>query len=145
MTLLNYVEDLTMGSAPWDIFTEYQPDTTAALKELRQKYFEAEYPDAASIEEVIEDADADGTCSILDIEEIGLESIDVPRGGDCGSANPLSTKKLIELYGTDKPTRQQIEGNDDFFDDIARGCAIYIIAYKSEKPSEIYFAGMSYD
>ena len=38
-----------------------------------------------------------------------------------------------------------IEANDDFFDLIERGRGVYIIAFDQGKPSEICFAGYSYD
>jgi hypothetical protein len=33
----------------------------------------------------------------------------------------------------------------DFFEDIERGQAIYFVLYHDGKPTEIFFAGMSYD
>jgi len=38
-----------------------------------------------------------------------------------------------------------IEQNMDFLDDIERGEGIYVIVYKEASPSEIFFAGFSYD
>lgn len=147
-----------MGGEPWDYFTPYQADINAALQDLRQREFKAgrynpamPFPHAgiqpkaagpgaqhASIDEAQSDADADGTRSILDIERIGTTP-------DYGVACPLSKETLIEQFGTDKPTREMIEKNHDIFEDIERGQAIYIIVYMNDKPTEIFFAGYSYD
>ncbi len=147
-----------MGGEPWDYFTAYQEDINAALQELRQREFKAgrynpvmpfphqgKQPNAAApgaqhatIDEAQTDADADGTRSILDIERIGTTP-------DYGVACPLSKEELIEHFGTDKPTREMISKNYDLFEDIERGQAIYIIVYKNDKPSEIFFAGYSFD
>jgi len=81
-----------MGAEPYYYFVPYQADINAALRTLRQREFEAgRYnpvmpfpsrflplgPDSPSpgrrhdsIEEALEDSDADGTRSILDIERV---------------------------------------------------------------------------
>lgn len=92
----------------------------------------------ASIEEAIAASDADGTRSILDMNRVGERP-------DCGIVVPLATKRLKELCGTQQPTREMIEQNMDFYEGIERGHGIYIIVYKDGKPSEIFFAGYSYD
>ena len=35
--------------------------------------------------------------------------------------------------------------NMEFFEEIERGQGIYIVVYKDDSPSEILFAGISYD
>jgi hypothetical protein len=146
-----------MGGHPWFYFVPYQPDINIALQDLRRREFEAgrynpvvwfppfpvdlnAAPGAqhASIEEAIEDADADGTRSILDIERIS----DTP---DYAAVVQLAEDELLDLFGTDKPTREMIEENDDLFERLERGQGVYLIAYQNEEPSEIYFAGYSYD
>ena len=147
-----------MGGHPWFYFVAYQSDISGALQELRRREFEAgrynpamwmpPFPvDAnspapgaqhASIEEAMEDADADGTRSILDMERIS----DTP---DYGAVVALPNEVLLDLFGTDKPTREMIEDNDDLFEMLERGQGVYVIAYQDDKPSEIYFAGYSYD
>jgi hypothetical protein len=147
-----------MGGHPWFCFVAYQSDINRALQELRRREFEAgrynpvmweppfpvdlntPEPGArhASIEQAMEAADADGTRSILDMERIS----DTP---DYGAVVPLPDEELIDLFGTDKPTRAMIEDNDDLFDMLERGRGIYVIAYRDDEPSEIYFAGYSYD
>jgi hypothetical protein len=58
---------------------------------------------------------------------------------------PLDETVLQQLYGTTRPTREMIEHNMDFFEEIERGHGIYIIVYKDTSPDEIFFAGYSYD
>ncbi|HEX3247826.1 MAG TPA: hypothetical protein VHS05_00255 [Pyrinomonadaceae bacterium] len=146
-----------MGGHPWFYFVPYQSDINIALQDLRRREFKAgrynpvmwmppfpvdlnAAPGAqhASIEEAMEDADADGTRSILDMERIS----DTP---DYGAVVPLAEDELLDLFGTGKPTRKMIEDNDDLFERLERGQGVYLIAYQDEEPSEIYFAGYSYD
>ena len=148
-----------MGGHSYYYAVPYENDINRALQSLRVREFEAgrynpavpflEYSiDAsltpspgrkhASIQEAVEASDADGTRSILDIEKIGSEP-------DFGVAAELSPERLNELYGTDKPTREMVAENMDFFEDVERGQAIYFLIFKDGKPSEIFFAGMSYD
>jgi hypothetical protein len=92
----------------------------------------------ASIQEALEASEADGTRSILDIERIVDKA-------DFGVAVLLPSERLNELYATDKPTREMVANNMHFFEDIERGQAIYFVLFRDGKPSEILFAGMSYD
>ncbi len=147
-----------MGGESWFYFVPYQADINRALQALRAREFRAgrynpvtpflEFPvDAAapgpgaqhaSIEDAIEDADADGTRSILDMERISDEA-------DYGAVRRLSDDELMELFGTSTPTREMIESNDELFEALERGQGVYIIAYRDDKPSEIFFAGYSFD
>src|SRR5262249_44951519 len=139
-------------------FVKYQPDVENALNELREQEFRAgRYnpvirflqfpispnspapgPQHASIEDAFADAAEDGTRSILDIFAVAEEP-------EFGTAAPLSKDVLQELYGTTQPTREMIEQNMDFFDDLERGHSVYTVAYKDEKPDELFFAGYSFD
>lgn len=147
-----------MGGEPWYYFVPYNADLSKALKELKQREFKAgryspvvmlpEFPVTEKslapgaqhrlIEEALEASDADGTRSILDMERIG-------KSADLGVVVPLLNSRLEELYGTERPTRETIEENMDFFEEIERGQGICIIVYAGDKPSEIFFAGYSYD
>ncbi len=147
-----------MGGEPYWYFVKYKPDLDLLLDELRQREFQAgRYnpvmpflpfpigPNAPapgaqhdSIEEALEDADADGTRSILDIQAIAEES-------DFCVAAPLDEESLESLYGTKQPTRQQIEENMDFLEDVERGHCVYALAYKNGQPDEVMFAGYSFD
>jgi hypothetical protein len=147
-----------MGAEPYWYFVDYRPDIDEALQELRNREFKAgrynpvtpsiDFPigptspapgaEHDSIEEAFEDADADGTRSILDIQGIADEM------NFCVAA-PLSDEVVESLYGTVQPTHQMIEQNMDFFEDLERGHGIYIVVYKDGKPDEIFFAGYSFD
>jgi hypothetical protein len=147
-----------MGGQPWFYFVEYQSDVGSALHQLQKREFEAgrynpvvmfpEFPVTPaspspgakhrSIAEALEASDADGTRSVLDMESVGNEM-------GAGVMVALPAAQLLELFGTDRPSRAMIEGNMDFFNELERGHGIYIIAYGNDKPSEIFFAGYSYD
>jgi hypothetical protein len=147
-----------VGGHPYWYIVPYQSNLQSALDDLRQREFKAgrynpvvpfpEFPvepdspapgaQHSTIDEALEDSDADGTRSILDIMRIG----DSP---DYSTASPVDAELLEEVFGTTRPTREMIEDNMDFLEDIERGQAAYIILYASDKPSEILFAGYSFD
>jgi hypothetical protein len=147
-----------MGAHPYWYTVKYKANTQAALDELRQREFRAgrynpvmpfiTFPitDASpapgaehdSIEEAMEEADADGTRSILDIDKISDEP-------DFCKATPMAAELLEELYGTTQPTRSQVEENMDFLEDLERGHALYTTLYKDGQPDELFFAGYSFD
>ena len=147
-----------MGAHPYWYFVKYQPNPQKALDQLRESEFEAgRYnpvirflgfpvgPDApapgaqhSSIEEAMQDAAADGTRSILDIHAIAEEP-------DFGVAAPLPSEVLESFYGTAQPTREMVEQNMDFLEDVERGQCVYMVVYKGGKPSELFFAGYSFD
>jgi hypothetical protein len=147
-----------MGAHAYFYFVKHQADLNKALQELRRQEFQAgrynpviPFPNFpigprspspgaqhASIEEAFEDADADGTRSILDLDHFSDEP-------DFGAVTPLDDQTLEDLFGTTRPTREMIEQNMDFFEDIDRGQGVSIIVYKNDKPDEIFFAGYSYD
>lgn len=142
-----------MGAHPFWYTVKYRQDVDAALEELRQREFSAgrynpvmpfislpitpSSPAPGSRHRTIQDAldasDADGARSILDINSIA----DKP---DFGVAAPLSKEVLESLYGTDQPTRAAVEANREFFEDIERGHAVYIVLYANGVPSELLFA-----
>jgi len=148
-----------MGGHPYYYAVPYELDVNRALQSLRSREFEAgrynpavrfpafqfDEPNVpspgkrhASIAKALEASDADGTRSILDIERVG-------ESPDFGVAVRLPAEQLRNLYGTDKPTREMIASNMDFLEDIERGQAIYFVVFKAEEPSELFFAGYSYD
>ncbi len=132
-----------MGGEAWDYFVPYEANVQAAMEKLRDREFRAgrfngSEENPATIDEAREVADADGTRSILDIDRVGDEP-------DFGVVVPLSSGQLVEYYGTERPTHEMIEENNEFFEEIERGQGVYIIVYKDDKPSEIFFGGYSYD
>jgi len=132
-----------MGAEPWSNFTPYDANIQRALDRLRVQVFAAgEYRYAeenpSSIDEALEIADADGTCSILDIQQISSQP-------DFCCAAPFSPSELKSHFGTDRPTRADIAGAVEYWDNLERGQARYAIVYADGEPSEIYFAGYSFD
>jgi hypothetical protein len=149
-----------MGAEPYWYFEKFDGDVDAVLQSLRQREFAAgRYnpviastwqlfpigPDSpapgaqhSSIEEAMEAADADGTRSILDLDHVADEP-------DFCAVVPLADDVLEGLYGTTQPTREMVEHNMDFLEDVERGQGVYIIMYKNGKPDEICFAGYSFD
>jgi len=147
-----------MGAHPYWYFEAYDPDLGAVLEKLRQREFKAgrynpvmrfiEFPITpqspspgarhSSIEKALKASEADGTRSILDISKIADEPADY-------TASPLPDDVLERLFGTTKPTRATVEENMEFFEDIERGQAIYIVLYENDRPTEILFAGYSFD
>ncbi len=132
-----------MGAEPWDYFVPYEENVQQALEKLRRREFQAgrfrgSELRPGTMEEAMENMDADGTGSILDIIRVADEP-------DFCAVVPLSDEELTEYFGTTQPTRQMIQDNNDFYENIERGQGIYIVAYQGGKPSEIYFAGYSFD
>jgi hypothetical protein len=132
-----------MGAEPWSCFTKHDPNVQRALDRLRDEEFKAgryryaeENP--SSIDEALEIADADGTASILDIARIADEP-------DYGCAAPFTPAELQQYFGTEQPSRADVEQADEFWDDLERGQARYAVVYNNGQPSELYFAGYSFD
>lgn len=147
-----------MGAHPYWYAVKYRPEIDVVLEDLRKREFRAgrynpvmrfiSFPITAAspspgpqhrtIADAIAAADADGTRSILDITGIADEP-------DFGVACPLPEEVLESLYGTTQPTLTAVEQNMDFLEDVERGQAVYVICYQSGSPSDIFFAGYSYD
>jgi hypothetical protein len=143
-----------MGAEPWDYFVPYRGDIAGALEALRQQEFSAGRYNmgwrgvpASSIAEAIENADADGTRSILDIVVIAETPFDLDSGDyPFGTVVPLSDDQLLEHCGTTKPSRADLKKAGGFPEWVDRGFGVYIIVHDdSGRPSEIYFGGYSYD
>ncbi len=132
-----------MGAEPYDYTVPYEPDIQAALAKLRQQVFASGAFNGAELnpstpEEALEMTEADGTRSILDISRIS----ETP---EFFCAAPLTPDDLQRYFGTDKPTKAMITQSDEFWDDLDRGMARYVILYENEEPKQIYFAGYSFD
>jgi len=147
-----------MGAHPYYYFVEHQPDVEAALQDLRQREFQAgrynpvqPFPDFPvcpdspspgakhrSIDEAREDADEDGTRSILDIEAVS----DIP--GLCVAA-PFGKEELERYFGTDHPTKEMVSRRLNFLTTIERGHCIHFTVFEGDQPSELFFAGYSFD
>ena len=146
-----------MGGHPWWYLVPYETDVAKSLAALRQREFEAgRYNPAepfpsfpvdlkhapgrkhSSIDAARQAADADGTRSILDVSRISTKP-------DFDAVAPLDETELMELFGTTEPTVADIENGDELFDQIERGQGVYVVVYEDDEPSQIFFAGYSYD
>ena len=58
---------------------------------------------------------------------------------------PLDEGELMEFFGTAEPPAKDVEECDDLFEQIERGQGVYVVVYENHKPSQILFAGYSYD
>jgi len=91
----------------------------------------------SSIEELVERAGESGTHSILDISKVTARP-------SRGCAAPLTKRQLKKLFGTTKPTREQLEARlYDLMNLRSPWRASYVVVYRGEKPREICFAGSS--
>lgn len=147
-----------MGGHAYYYIVKYQKDIQAALDALREQEFKAgrynpalrniEFPISASspapgpkhatIEEAREASGEEGTRSILDVESIGEEP-------DFFVAAPLDEETVQSYFNTNHPTRQMVEDNMDFLEEVERGQCVYLTLYRNNEPDEILFAGYSFD
>lgn len=147
-----------MGAHAYYYYVDYDPDLGKALRTLREREFRAgRYhpvmmfppfplepsspapgPAHSSIDKAVDASGEDGTRSILDLERIGTKP-------DYRVAAVLSDGELIRLFGTNRPTREQIEESDELFEEIERGMGVCIVVYSDGAPREIFFAGYSFD
>jgi hypothetical protein len=146
-----------MGGHPWWYLVPYEKDVANSLEALRQREFKAgrynpaeDFPrfpvDLAhapgckhsSIEDAREDSDADGTRSILDVSRVAAKP-------DFDAVAPVDEDELMEFFGTTRPTAEDMENCDELFEQIERGQGIYVVVYDNDEPTQIFFAGYSYD
>lgn len=145
-----------MGSVSWRTTTKFDPDVRVALRHAQEETFaRGEYgfaykmsrlyramgkeppamptkPKARTIEEARKNAAEDGTCSVLDVYELG------PKPGP-GVAGPLTIDAR-------KPTSEDIAAAlPDLYERLGRGEAGYLICHENGKPVSIWFVGMSFD
>jgi hypothetical protein len=92
-----------------------------------------------TIDELLEMVAEDGTHSILDIQRTGTAA-------DFGVATPMSAEQLAEFFGTDRPTREQVEvAWFEAAEELERWQALYTIVYRNGEPHEYAFVGCSGD
>ena len=132
-----------MGAEPYQYVVPYEPDIEVALDKLRRRVFESKEFNGVELdpptpEAAFELTGADGTRSILDISRIS----DQP---DFCCAAPLTSEELERYFGTQKPSEVMVRDHDDFWDDLERGMARYVILFEGDEPTGIYFAGYSFD
>jgi len=146
-----------MGGHAYWYYVPYQPNIQTALDALREREFRAgRYnpvmpfidfplePDAPApgnqhrtIADALEDSAEDGTRSILDLERVGMKP-------DFCTVVAVPASELEGLYGTANPTREMVE-DMEFFEEVDRGHGVYVVLYENDQPSEILFAGVSFD
>lgn len=175
-----------MGGSEWQYFVPYQADIEKALQELRQAEFETGdfyYPDDTYREHTEEErwnwlrygVPLPGSEGLPKPDTIkNLLQLKAEEGTgtilDIDSAYPLSSEQLIEIFGTDKPTRALVDAalaqppyyiskSPPYHQDNLlsltrylqkranrwRGDGTYIIVYKDDQPDEILFIGYSGD
>jgi hypothetical protein len=148
-----------MGGHAYWYFVPYESNVQRALDALRTREFKAgrynpvipflkfgapgffdQAPGAQhrSIDDAMNDAAEDGTRSILDISRVGTRS-------DFGVTAPVPPDQLEEWFGTDRPTRGMLEDADELFESLDRGQCVYVVVYENGQPSELFFAGYSFD
>jgi hypothetical protein len=147
-----------MGAHPYYYSVKYQPDAAAALEDLRQREFQAgrynpvlpflrfpirpDSPAPGAKHQSIDEARAasaeSGTRSILDI-------IGVAEEPDFFIAAPLPNAKLEQYFGTVQPTKEMVSKTLKFIEAIERGHCIYFTVFEDGRPSELIFAGYSFD
>lgn len=95
-----------------------------------------------TIDELLQSRGESGTHSILDM-------VRVSPTPELGAVSPLPKSEVVKVFGSEMPTRLQIEKKTKA--GALEGCTskrwqgIYIIAYQDAKPVEILFAGCSGD
>ncbi len=145
-----------MGSVSWKTTTEFDVDIERALRRAQEETFaRGEYgftykmtrlyrsigkpppalpptPKARSIDDARKLAAEDGTCSVLDVYELGKKPAP-------GVAAPLT-------IDVNAPTKEDIENAlPDLYESLGRGEAGYLVCHENGKPVSIWFIGMSFD
>lgn len=96
-------------------------------------------PVAQSIAHARELSEACGTCSVLDVYEIGKKP-------GLGVAGQFPTKTILARLGTDRPSLDQLETVlGTFYEDLKRGHCAYFVCYLHGIPSHYLFIGMTPD
>ena len=137
-----------MGPTAWKCFAPFEADAEDVLDKARLRAFETRAygkpyargePQPETIELLIAEFPEAGTCSVIDVAEIG----DAP-GMAC--AGPFPAEVLKDALGSVRPTRAQAEGGiAGLYAHLERGDAAYVVCFAKGKPSEVLFLGYSFD
>jgi len=147
-----------MGGHFWFYFVPYQADIRRALLELRDREFKAgrynpvmrlpEFPVSeaspspgakhSSIAKALAASGEAGTRCILDMNDVAANSAHFVVA-------PFPEDRLRALYGTTQPTREAVDPDMEFSEELERGQGTYVVLYKDGRPDEILFAGYSFD
>ena len=140
-------KEIKMGAESYRSVTKYQEDTEQALSDLQQQIFAAgeyrysEDAEAGDIDEAREFAAEDGTKSVLDIYGIS----DEPTMAHAALVTDDEARSWFGCTEIDEKDIHKIDDCSDFWTSMDRGEARYLILYKDGKPSQYYFAGLSFD
>jgi hypothetical protein len=92
-----------------------------------------------TIEELLDQAAESGTHSVLDITRTAA------RRGD-GAAAPLPGRELRQIFGTERPTREQVEERvEDVWERLSPWQAYYVVTHRDGRPEGYAFVGCSGD
>ncbi len=140
------------GASGWSYFVPYELNIKAVLERLRWDVFrkgnyyklrreqKAKSPDQALLLN-----DTEGTHSIIDIQKVAP----FPSSScEFGTVCPLSAAALVELFGTEKPSRAQVDAlaqDNRLLSHFQRWSGVYVVVYEGSTPKWLYFAGYSGD
>jgi hypothetical protein len=135
------------GAAP--AFEDFVPpdpqiwDDPSELASWRAMYDEelkrSSRPAPDSPDALVKHNGEEGTHSIIDIARVNESTAAAGSG-------PLSASQLVELFGTERPTRSMVSAKESELQ-TARGrwLCTYVVVYDGETPSELFFTGYSGD
>jgi hypothetical protein len=152
-----------MGSKAWRALTPFDPDVRKALSRIQDEVFaRGEFgfhhwlrsaylrrgepppempaePVAQSIDHARELSEGCGTCSVLDVQDIGQKP-------GFGVAGQFPAKTVLARLGTDHPSLDQLETVlGEFYEDLKRGHCAYFVCHLHGIPSHYLFIGMTPD
>lgn len=124
-----------MSTEPFEYTVPYEPDIQAALDKLRQHAFRALGVEGSIDPEKLLEADSEE-----DIPPIGYinQISDSPK---LYCASRLTDDELDEYFETLTPTLDHLQMSREFWEDIDRGTARYVVLYEGNLPQRICFAG----
>jgi hypothetical protein len=94
---------------------------------------------ARSIQALVELAEDSGTHSIIDIQRISGRP-------EFAAASPVPVQDLLKAFGTDRPTREQVDASNLPFSEVLLPWhAVFFTIYRDRKPVEYMFIGCSGD
>jgi hypothetical protein len=65
---------------------------------------------------------------------------------EIGYLSPITTHELTRMFGTEKPTKSQVQGKLSYIAELCdRMLGKYVMVYEDNKPVEVLFAGYSAD
>jgi hypothetical protein len=136
--LIAYYEALAAHSDRMTSAAEVaHPELMRRLDTIEAASMETESP-PGSIAELLDRAGSNGTHSVLDIRKVGKRPA-------FGTAVPLRTELLHREFGTEQPTRSQVESAELAFAEALNWQAVYFAVYEDGRPAEWAFVGSTGD